>query len=72
MTTQNFAAGVGVALALLLFADPFVNSLLSLLQTATLDSMTRGVLSIFFDLALSPFGVVGGLIGWVALSRRNA
>ena len=68
MTTQNFAAGVGVALALLLFADPFINGLL---QTATLDSMTRDVLSISTRV-LSPFGVVGGLIGWVALSRRNA
>ena len=60
-----------MAIALLLFADPFINSLL---QTATLDSMTRDVLSIS-TWVLSPFGVVGGLvvlIGWVALSRRNA
>ena len=69
MTVEKFVGGVTAAVLALLFAEPVVSSLL---PTATLDSTTQTLLSRFFSLALSPFGVISGLIGWVALSRRNA
>ncbi len=61
--------GYAVAAVVLMLLKPVFNDLL---QTATLDSMAWDMLGIFFNWVLSPLGVIGGLIGWVALSRRNA
>ena len=68
MTMEKFV-GYAVAAVVLMLLKPVFNDLL---QAATLDSMTRDVLGIFFNWVLSPFGVIGGLIVWVTLSRRNA